>query len=612
MNRRNFLKTSGALGVPTLFGAGQLAAAPLSALNQLLLSSDTDRVLVLIQLTGGNDGLHTLVPLDQYANLAQVRSNIILPQNSLLGLTPNAAFHPVMSGMQNLFLDGKLSAIQSVGYPNQNRSHFRSMDIWTSASAADVEETTGWMGRILTEDHPDFPTGYPNPEFQDPLAMVMGTVVSATCQGEVANFSLAVRDPFNFTYIAPGSNTPIPDNNYGDELLFVRQTIAQSNAYGDRVTTAANAGDSQATYPETRLGEQLRNIATLISGGLQTKIYIATIGGFDTHANQIDSGDSTQGEHANLLADLSASIAAFSEDLTSLGLEDRVLGMTYSEFGRRIRSNQSFGTDHGTAAPLFLFGSCVAGGILGNSPIIDPQVDPYEGVPMQYDFRDVYGSVMTDWLDLDINLVESLIYPGFTYLPILQGCALLPVEWLSFSALGRERDIRLEWQTATETGNLGFEIERSTNGRDFSRIDFVRGVGISNSVQDYEYLDRTAVRGPLYYYRLKQLDNDGRSSYSPVRTARLSGTAIGDWQVGLPAPNPVDEQTTIQIFAPVDARADFELFDQQGRRLQAGQLSLIGGRDNRIPLSVGQLPAGVYTWRVKAGGQSHSRRLIKR
>ncbi|MEL6357526.1 MAG: DUF1501 domain-containing protein, partial [Bacteroidota bacterium] len=571
-----------------------------------------DRVLVLVQLNGGNDGLQTLVPLDQYGNLTQVRSNIILPENSLLNITPTDAFHPRMPGMQELFFEGKLGIVQSVGYPNQNRSHFRSTDIWTSASSADEEITTGWLGRHFEINHPNYPIDYPNAATPHPLAMVMDTVVSATCQGTVSNFSLAVDNPFSYTYISPGGTTPVPENNYGEELTFVRQTIAQSNEYGNLITDLANTGQSLVQYPDTDLGNQLKNIAILLDAGIQTRIFIATLGGFDTHAGQT-TGNNTTGAHADLLEDLSKSIAAFQQDLTLLGLDERVLGMTFSEFGRRIRSNTSRGTDHGTAAPLFLFGNCAQGGILGQSPTIDPQVDQSEGVPMQYDFRDIYGSILVDWFGLSTNDVQDLIAPGFTYLPILGGCNFLPVEWLSFRAIARQQDILLEWSTAAEVDNTGFAVERSLDGRSFSRIDFVPSQGNGENVNTYTYLDRSVRKGPLYYYRLQQIDVDGSASYSSIQVARLAGSALGNWQVGLPAPNPVNETTTVQIFAPIDSVANFELFDANGRRLQTGSINLIGGRDNRIPLSgLASLPAGTYVWRVQVGEQMVTRKLVRR
>jgi hypothetical protein len=192
---------------------------------------------------------------------------------------------------------------------------------------------------------------------------------------------------------------------------------------------AANAGSNIATYPDNnRLAQQLKNIALLISGGLQTKIYVASLGGFDTHANQTDANDPTVGEHANLLQTLSDAIASFQADLDALGIADRVAGMTFSEFGRRIRSNDSLGTDHGTAAPLILFGSCVSAGIIGDNPEITTDVGVQDGVPMQYDFRDVYGSVLMDWFEVEESTVKQLLHDDFSYISLLQGCNTTAVE----------------------------------------------------------------------------------------------------------------------------------------------------------------------------------------
>lgn len=421
MNRRNFLRASGLLGLP--FIASPLSASMTRRL-QSLIDPNSDRVLVLVQLTGGNDGLNTLIPLDQYAHLMGVRSNLMLPENSLLGLNDTQALHPRMTGLQQLYQEGQLGAIQGVGYPNQNRSHFRSTDIWTSASDAEEVITTGWLGRHFMGDHPEFPEGYPNDDYPAPFAIALGNQVSQTCQGVGVNFSMALADPFNVTAIAVGGDTPLPDSPYGHELGFLRSSIAQTNAYGGLIQQAAEQGSSLVEYPESNLAQALKNVAYLISGGLPTKVYIVNQGGYDTHANQVQLGDTTQGEHAELLANLSASLAAFQQDLSAQGLEERVLSMTFSEFGRRIRSNDALGSDHGSAAPLFLMGSCVQPGILGNSPEIDPNVDAQEGVAMQYDFRDVYGSVLQDWFQLNPEDVQAALGHDYIHLPIVRPCGL--------------------------------------------------------------------------------------------------------------------------------------------------------------------------------------------
>ncbi|MCB0640958.1 MAG: DUF1501 domain-containing protein [Phaeodactylibacter sp.] len=424
MKRRKFLQsTATAVGLPVVLNGMGVSAVRKSQLFNFL-NTDNDKVLVLIQLSGGNDGLATVLPLDQYSNLAAARSNILIPESSALLLDDMTGLHPAMTGMKGLYDDAKLAILQAVGYPNQNRSHFRSTDIWTTASPAEEFWTTGWLGRHLDVDHPDFPTGYPNEDDPDPLAITMGTLVSQTCQGIAANYSLALEDPFNLSPLTQGGDDEVPDTYYGDELTFLRQTISQTNAYSEVITTAAENGNNLAAYPgDNRLAQQLKNVALLISGGLQTKIYVVTLGGFDTHANQTEDGAPLEGDHANLLRTLSDAVAAFQEDLKLLDLQERVVGMTFSEFGRRIRSNDSFGTDHGTAAPLMVFGSCVNPGILGTNPEIPDEVDVQLGVPMQYDFRNVYGSILMDWFELEQSVVQQLLFDDFAYIPIVNGCA---------------------------------------------------------------------------------------------------------------------------------------------------------------------------------------------
>jgi uncharacterized protein (DUF1501 family) len=436
MQRRKFLRTAvgTALSMPLLVNGSSLQAMRRSALFSTV-NPDNDRVLVLVQLNGGNDGLNTIIPMDQYDNLAQVRSNILLRESDMIELTDTLSLHGNFGIVRDLMDEGKAGIIQGVAYPNQNRSHFRSTDIWTSGSPADEVWTTGWLGSYFDSYIEGFPEGFPNSEHPHPFAISMGNSVSETCQGTAANYSMALNDPFNLTPLAQGGETTLPDTPYGWELSFLRNAIAQSNAYGSVITTAAEGGQTQATYPEgNRLAEQLRNVALLISGGLRSNIYVVSLGGFDTHAAQVVDGDTSTGEHAVLLQQLHEALAAFHEDLQLLGLEERVLSMTFSEFGRRIRSNDSLGTDHGTAAPLLLFGSCVKPQVLGDNPVIDPQVDFNEGVPMQYDFRDIYGTVLTDWFEVEEDVVRTLLYDGFTRLPILNTCEIVDTDDLSGAA----------------------------------------------------------------------------------------------------------------------------------------------------------------------------------
>jgi uncharacterized protein (DUF1501 family) len=406
MKRRNFVQSVAlsSIGAPLVLKNFKFGAVT----EDLFKSSKSagDRVLVIIRMNGGNDGLSTLVPLDQYANLAIQRPNILIPENQLLTITPTNALHPSMSGMRDMFNNERLSIIQNVGYPEQNRSHFRSMDIWTSGML-------------------DFPDDYPDTQNPDPFAISMGYEVSATCQGLAANFSVAINNPFD-SYNLVETGQVNDGTYYGAHMEYLSTLIMQANAYGAQVNAAANAGNSLSTMydPADDVSKNLKYIAQMISGGLQTKIYIVNVNGFDTHDAQVVSGAPTTGAHANLLSRISKAVAAFQNDLSLLGLEHRVAGMTFSEFGRQIASNASDGTDHGDAAPLFLFGSCINTGIIGPNPVISNTVVDQAGIPMQIDFRDVYASILKDWFEADPTEIQGMFEQTVNFIPVLSSCNL--------------------------------------------------------------------------------------------------------------------------------------------------------------------------------------------
>lgn len=423
MQRRNFIKNAGvAASVPMFLNGMQLSTIQQSSIFNFV-NPDNDRILILIQLNGGNDGLNMVIPRDQYDGLAAVRGNIMVPEGEVIRLTDKVGLHPSMKSLEVLYLEGRAGFVQSVGYPDHNRSHFRSIDIWTSGSNAREVINSGWMGRYLDTLYPDYPDAYPNAEHPHPFAITMGSIVSETCQGLLANYSMTLEDPFNIFPLFEEDENSLPDTPYGDELKFLRLAIEQTNDYSDEITAAALRGTNRVEYNEqNRLAKQLKNTALLISGGLQTKVYILSIGGFDTHANQVQPGQSVVGTHADLLEKLSNAIATFQNDLRKQGLEHRVIGMTFSEFGRKIKSNESFGTDHGSAAPMILFGSCINPTVLGENPEIHPDVESSEGLPMQHDFRDVYSSILVDWFEVEEDKVRSLMYPEFQKLPIINVC----------------------------------------------------------------------------------------------------------------------------------------------------------------------------------------------
>ena len=431
MKRKQFLQSLAASAtIPSLingFSFRSFAASPL--LQSLAASTIDDHVLVLVQLTGGNDGLNTVIPLDQYANLSLARPNILIPDTAVLSLNgiTGTGLHPAMGGMQNLFNDGKLAIVQGVSYPSPNFSHFRATDIWLTASDSSQVLNTGWLGRYLNYEYPNFPTGYPNPTMPDPLALQIGTSVSLALQGPTVGMGMTITDPTNFYNLINGIQDPAPTNLYGRELTYIRTIAQQSMAYASVITDAAdNITQQSPAYPPdgtNSLADQLKIVARLIAGGLKTKIYLVSMGGFDTHSLQVDAADPTTGTHATLLGRVSEAISAFCADLDFLNIGDRVLGFTFSEFGRRIKSNGSTGTDHGAAAPMFFFGPNVQPGMLGSNPIIPATVTSNDNVAMQYDFRSVYATVLNQWLCVPAADLNQIMLQNFQLLPVVNGNA---------------------------------------------------------------------------------------------------------------------------------------------------------------------------------------------
>lgn len=423
MKRRQFLQnTIPAAILPSLvdgFSVKVLGDNPIMA-ALLNIYVETDRVLVIIQLNGGNDGLNMVIPLDQYSNYFNARSNIAIAQNKVLGLTGNNAvgLHPSMTGLQSLYNDGKLRVVQAVGYPNPNFSHFRATDIWMSASDSTQELATGWAGRYLSDQYPNYPIGYPNAAVPDPLGIQIGSTTSLTFQGPSVNTGISITSATNFYNLINGVQDPAPATPAGDALQYVRLVAQQTNQYATRIVAAANAVPTQGAYPTgNTLADQLKIVARLVKGGLKTRVYMVSMGGFDTHSLQTNTDTST-GNHATLMQRLSDAIKAFQDDLKGMGVEDRVMGLTFSEFGRRVKSNASVGTDHGAAAPMFVFGSKVNPGVTGVNPTIPVNATVNDNVPMQYDFRSVYSTLLQNWFCVDNTTLQTIMLQNFQQLAL--------------------------------------------------------------------------------------------------------------------------------------------------------------------------------------------------
>ena len=423
MERRNFIKRA-AIGaaMPNLFGKYGADAVGLSPWLESITNAatETDHVLVIVRLNGGNDGLNMVIPLDQYSGLATARPNILINEGDVLRLNGNTAtgLHPSMTGMRSLYNEGKLKIIQGVGYPTPNFSHFRATDIQMTASNSTQVLTTGWVGRYLSTEYPNYPAAYPNTTMPDPLAIQLNEM-TLTFQGPNTVMGLTLTDPNNpYNFLDDNGNTLT--GKMGKELTYLRTIAKQADKYGEIIKTAYNKASTMVTYPavSNSLANQLKIVARLIKGGLKTRVYMVQIGGFDTHSAQVAANDHKLGTHANLMAQLSEAITAFQRDIEAMQLPNRVLGMTFSEFGRRINSNASSGTDHGAAYPAFVFGTRLFGGVLGTSPSVAAST-ANANMPMQYDFRSIYSSILKDWFCVDSTSLNAIMLQNFQNLPIV-------------------------------------------------------------------------------------------------------------------------------------------------------------------------------------------------
>ncbi len=408
-SRRDFLS---GMGLAAAGGAFLLGGTPVRAFGQTpllahLRALETDRVLVLIQLNGGNDGLNTVIPKEDaiYYNarpqLAIAKSETLaIPGSSELG------FHPSFNALTPVYGEGHMATLQNVGYPTPVLSHFASTDIWLSANPGEEMPTTGWLGRYLDGAYPDFeetPPAYP-------LAVQMGGLSSMLFQADGANLGMSLASPELFERIAEEGViydvSNLPSTTYGAEMAFVRTVANDSFQYAGAIQAASQVGENRVEYPANNpLSGNLSIVAQLIKGRLGARIYHVSIGGFDTHANQ-------GGQHSNLLRNLAEAVKAFLDDLAADGWSDEVLVMTFSEFGRRVNQNGSAGTDHGTAAPLFLFGSGVEGGLYGEAPDL-ADLDQTGNVKFDIDFRAVYATVLQDWFGLAEETVAQVLGGAF-------------------------------------------------------------------------------------------------------------------------------------------------------------------------------------------------------
>jgi uncharacterized protein (DUF1501 family) len=417
--RRDFLRTTllgSAFGwtVPSFVAEtfSSLHAQADGALTQVATGRDNP-ILILIQLAGGNDGLNAVVP---YTNdyYYKARPTLGIPATDVLKLNDTLGLNPALSGFKSLYDAGHFGVVNGVGYPNPNRSHFRATEIWQTATDAEKYATTGWLGRYFDNACPGAdPTVGINIGPRLPQAFSSDKISGISLEspnayrfmGAKANDDeeLAYRGMFTSSQGEPAgseantgssismvSGTMTVGSGKG-ALDFLERTSMDAEVSSDKIRAIAGKVKNQAVYPHSGLANDLALVARLIAGGLSTRVFYVSQGGYDTHFQQ-------RGAQDLRLKELGDSVKAFTDDLTAMGHFDRVMIMTFSEFGRRVVENGSKGTDHGAAAPMFLVGSKIKAGVIGTEPSLAP-ADLLDGdIQYKTDFRSVYASFLQNWL----------------------------------------------------------------------------------------------------------------------------------------------------------------------------------------------------------------------
>ncbi|MFN0016158.1 MAG: DUF1501 domain-containing protein [Saprospiraceae bacterium] len=435
MKRRNFLKILPAAGVSS-FVVNGFSMRPFANSRLAKIVGDCsdiqERALVLIQLKGGNDGLNNLVPIAQYSQYAALRPTTRLQQtgagsyidlDSTLKDTKRVGLHPAMVAMKAMYDKGWVNVVQGVGYQAPNQSHFKSTDLWLTGGDGTPDNFSigsGWMGRSMQALFPDV-EGAPTPDMPDPLGIQIGDSnpsLGFHTETEHQNaINLTGQDPAGFySLVQTIGGAPIlnmPDSDHGNELEFIMSVEQSVNKYAQRITEVFNAGTNIQTYPNTDLARQLRTVARLIRGGCKTKIYLCTLGGFDTHNAQVDSGDTSLGSHATLLQTMSEAVQAFFDDLDKMTIAEKAIACTFSEFGRCAKENGSFGTDHGTLAPMYIFGKTVQPGVSGTNVNLSNLATGNQLQGTQHDYRQVFATLLQDWLGANDWVMQETLFDPY-------------------------------------------------------------------------------------------------------------------------------------------------------------------------------------------------------
>lgn len=423
--RREFLRSglimaSAAATIPAFLSSS--ANAMHLAMNGLssVPGVPDDHILVVVQMSGGNDGLNTVVPFGM-SDYYRVRPGIGIPEKDVLRLdgkggADGVGLHPQLKAVKEMYDDGIAAVVQGVGYPNPNRSHFKSMDIWQTADTSATGD--GWLGRYFDAECCGYGKGESGTAEKPKIALdaksgppgiAIGRTAPLAMEGrKIKPVSFESAELFKWSGQEIDKNLVDPYdalNKRGDaangkdtNASFLLRTALDAQVSSDLIRKAVSQRP-QTTFPGTDLGNQLKMVAAMIKAGLSTRVYYVQLGSFDTHSGQGGSN----GRHGNLLKQFADAVKAFYTELKAQGNDGRVLTMSFSEFGRRVGQNASQGTDHGTAAPMFLFGPMIRQGVIGEHPSLR---DLDEGdLKFKIDFRSVYAGILEGWMKADSKVI---------------------------------------------------------------------------------------------------------------------------------------------------------------------------------------------------------------
>jgi len=418
MKRRTFIKSTLPLAFSPLF-IESLVARNIGKMLGLNLSPTDfqDRKLIILNMFGGNDALNCVVPLDQYSLYESHRPTIKIARSALVDLDNTLpsdhqiGLHPSLSEFKTLYDEGKMNLIQSVGYPTPNFSHFRSDTLIFGAKDGSYSDdvTLGWMANYLASVFPSF-ADRPTTQLPDPLGLQIGlTYVHNGFLHEEYNH-LGI----NINNLAKTDFYPVlspAGSDYNLLLEYLKQVEEDSQLYKQNIIDSFDAGTNMngtTEYPDSDLGNQLKTLARLINGGIESKILLAYRGGWDTHVAQVDVADTTQGKHANLLNDVSKAIYAFQRDMEGQGMDDKVILLTISEFGRQIVQNLSDGTDHGSLAPWFILGTPIKAGVTGRNIDLSLLNGRHTADILQNDYRRILSTIIQDWFGNTDSVLDQV------------------------------------------------------------------------------------------------------------------------------------------------------------------------------------------------------------